>query len=572
MACFGVVAESAQFPSQYQRRTTTKQLCCPRLALQVLEAVIGFRSDRPLPPPATSAAALREKALELLEAWNEEHGGRYKQVGAGGGWEQGAAALHCTAHCIHRVMPLGSPACCLVCFTAMPCHVCHLCLQLPMAVRYLRDTLQCRFPEIATRAAAAEAEQHAREEREQAALRVRLAALLAPSGKWRDGMDAAAELLTEMGECFAILEEQPGQQQQPAAGEAQELGQRRREEGAMPEAAAAVEGLEWEDVATEAAAPAAAGSEAAGADAALEQEGLAAYAASDAADAAAGAAEAAGGSTAAELEVVLETLAGLYRQLTNRTLPQVLVGGCGQLPNGPECFLPADSLSTGQRSDCLQCSASYDPQFRPWLQEWLQVLGRVEPEGPLQEQARQAMLRSATELRGRLVAARERCDAASLDLEALLLQRRRREEQRQQDGAQQEAVAAAVQDLFGDSDGSDAGSSGDDAEDMQQAEQKKNLPGGRQHPQNTAAGPSGSRQPWQRQQAQRRQAPDDDDDNPYLHIVDPAAPRPLLQQRSPAAAAAAAAASAAATAAAAGQHRGSSSLPAEVRRKLAEQV
>jgi hypothetical protein len=443
-----------------------------------------------------------------------------------------------------------------------------------MAVRYLRDTLQYRFPEIATRAAAAEAEQHAREEREQAALRVRLAALLAPSGEWRDGMDAAAELLIEMGECFAILEEQPGQQQQPAAGEAPELGQRRREEGAMPVAAAAVEGLEWEDVATEAAAPAAAGAEAAGADAALEQEGLAAYAASDAADAAAGTAEAAGGSTAAELEVVLETLAGLYRQLTNRTLPQVLVGGCGQLPNGPECFLPADSLSTGHHSDCLQCSASYDPQFRPWLQEWLQVLGRVEPEGPQQEQARQAMLRSATELRGRLVAARERCDAASLDLEALLLQRRRREEQRQEEGAQQAAVAAAVQDLFGDSDGSDAGSSGDDAEEMQQAGQKKQTPGGRQHPQNTAAGPSGSRQPqpWQRQQARRRQAPVDDADNPYLHIVDPAAPRPLLQQRSPAAAAAAAAASAAAKAAAAGQQRRSSSLPVEVRRKLAEQV
>jgi hypothetical protein len=222
----------------------------------------------------------------------------------------------------------------------------------------------------------------------------------------------------------------------------------------------------------------------------------------------------------------------------------------------------------------MQSSASSVPQFRPWLQEWLQVLGRVEPEGAQQEHARQAMLRTATELRGRLVAAREQCDAASLDLEALLLQRRRREEQRrQQEGAQQAAVAAAVQDLFGDSDGSDAGSIGDDAEDMQQMGQKRKQAVVSQRLFNAAAGPSGSRQrqPGQRQHGQRQQAPDDDD-NPYLNIVDPAAPRPLLPQRSPVAAAVAAAAAAAAKLAAAGPPRGSSSLPAEVRRKLAEQV
>lgn len=41
-------------------------------------------------------------------------------------------------------------------------------------------------------------------------------------------------------------------------------------------------------------------------------------------------------------------------------------------------------------------------------QEWLSVLGRVEPEGPRDEQQRQQLLRAATELRGQLAAAKER--------------------------------------------------------------------------------------------------------------------------------------------------------------------
>jgi len=36
------------------------------------------------------------------------------------------------------------------------------------------------------------------------------------------------------------------------------------------------------------------------------------------------------------------------------------------------------------------------------------VLGRVEPEGPLQEQQRQRLLRTTTELRGQLAAAKQR--------------------------------------------------------------------------------------------------------------------------------------------------------------------
>lgn len=175
-----------------------------------------------------------------------------------------------------------------------------------MAVRYLRDTLQYRFPELAPRAAAAAAERAAREERQRAALRQRLGTLLGSSGEWREGAAAARQLLREMDECFAILEEQRAAQQA-----AQQVAQQQQQQQ---------DGLQWEDVAADEE-PAAA--EPAG-------EGLAAYDAGDGAavdgEAVADGAAAAGGAAAAETEAVTETLAGLYRQLTNRTLPQLQVG------------------------------------------------------------------------------------------------------------------------------------------------------------------------------------------------------------------------------------------------------
>ena len=184
--------------------------------------------------------------------------------------------------------------------------------QLPLAVRYLKETLQYSFPEAAARAAAAEAEARAREERQRAALRARLAALLA--GEWREGLGTARELLREIGECFALLEEQ----QAAAAGGAG--GQQRG--AATASADAAADGLEWEDVG---AAEAAAGGP--------PQEGLSAYALADGAAlaTAVGAGDGGGGGAAGEQRdpVVLETLAGLYRQLTSRTLPQVQVGKGG---------------------------------------------------------------------------------------------------------------------------------------------------------------------------------------------------------------------------------------------------
>ncbi|PRW58637.1 UV-stimulated scaffold A-like protein [Chlorella sorokiniana] len=419
---------------------------------QFLEAVVGFRADRPLPPPAHTAASLREKALELLELWDRDWGAKYKQ--------------------------------------------------LPLAVRYLRETLQYRFPELAPRAAAAAAERAAREERQRAALRQRLGALLGSSGEWREGAAAARQLLREMDECFAILQEQ----QQAGA-----------------------DGLQWEDVGAEE--HPAAGEPA--------DEGLAAYAAGDGAPihgeaAADGATTAAAAGGSAETEAVTETLAGLYRQLTNRTLPQ--------------------------------------------LQDWLSVLGRADPEGPSQEAEQQRVLRAATELRGRLAAAKERCDAMDLDLQALLLRRQRREAAeadgqrggsqqhsgRQQDGSrqsgQEDDVEVVIHELFGDSDSEEEPTNG------------SRRPA--QRPQNTAAGPAGGRQQQGRAQAARgqRQRParpaDDDFESPYICMVDPtmAQRRPAVQLSSPQQQQQQQSTGQAAAA------RRSSSLPEEVRKKLAAQA
>ena len=60
-------------------------ICCSHLCQpQFLEAVVDFRADRPLPPPAHTAASLREKALELLELWDRDWGAKYTQVGGVG--------------------------------------------------------------------------------------------------------------------------------------------------------------------------------------------------------------------------------------------------------------------------------------------------------------------------------------------------------------------------------------------------------------------------------------------------------------------------------------------------------
>lgn len=341
-------------------------------------------------------------------------------------------------------------------------------------------------------AEAANAERAARERQQRAADRARLAELLGGGGEqgggeWEEGAAAARQLLTELQECFAILDEQ------------QQAQQAQQESVAAAEQAAAAAGLEWEDIAGD------------GGDGEREQqasggpgsvqpdgEGLAAYGTTSAANGGGAAEErrsssvAGGGGGEAE-EIVMETLAGLYRQLANRVLPQ--------------------------------------------LADWLAVLGRSEGSDGAQETARQQALREATSLRSRLAAARDRCDALDLDLQALLLRRLRRERERlrdskrrgaqpvvpqtQQQPAQQEqgqptvrqgsgqdepVVTAALQELFGDSDG----------------EEEEGRRGG--------ASPAGPTQQQRREQrgSAAAAAGDEDFESPYLKIVDPAAPRPRL--------------------------------------------
>ena len=348
-------------------------------------------------------------------------------------------------------------------------------------------------------------------------------------GEWQEGSSAARQLLAEMQECFAILDEQQQDQQQ-----------RPHPEQAQQEAAAAAaeaDGMQWEDVA--AAEPTPAGERDPGL-----AEGLAAYGAGHAPDAEAAGTSAAqpdggsgggggggGGGGDADMDVVLETLAGLYRQLTNRTLPQV--------------------------------------------QEWLGVLGRVEPEGAAQEQQRQQLLRAATQLRGQLAAAKARCEASDLDLQALLLQRRRRqrEQQQQSEGqageADAPAVATALQDLFGgsgsegedDGEGSGSGEGALGKQRQQQQQQRNRRHSGQR---DAAAGRSSQRQ-------QGRQEEEEEWESPYLRIVDPAAPRPR-PQASDAAGQQRKQQEARGDRAAAAAARRESSLPEDVRKKLAAQV
>ncbi len=64
----------------FQRSRVFRGLLAPRLTA-FLVAAVGYRQEEPLPGPEAAAAALRERALEVLEAWNDKFGGMYHQVG-----------------------------------------------------------------------------------------------------------------------------------------------------------------------------------------------------------------------------------------------------------------------------------------------------------------------------------------------------------------------------------------------------------------------------------------------------------------------------------------------------------
>ncbi|KAK9837243.1 hypothetical protein WJX81_001335 [Elliptochloris bilobata] len=141
-----------------------------------LERTIGFRATRPLPGPPDVAAQLRERALEATERWADDHGTIYQQIRLG--------------------------------------------------MRYLRDVLKLRFPELRARAATAAAAAAEREARARELVQQKYERIAAEFDASSADM---ASTLTEIDEAFCVLE---GRDMPPAAAGGAEL-----------------EGEEWEDVA-----------------------------------------------------------------------------------------------------------------------------------------------------------------------------------------------------------------------------------------------------------------------------------------------------------------------------------
>lgn len=67
---------------------------------QFLELAVGFREGRPLPPPAAAATSLRERALELVERWAAEHGGRHGQLSLGHHYLKNTLKMQVPSACI----------------------------------------------------------------------------------------------------------------------------------------------------------------------------------------------------------------------------------------------------------------------------------------------------------------------------------------------------------------------------------------------------------------------------------------------------------------------------------------
>jgi hypothetical protein len=161
----------------FQRSRTFRCLLSAKFS-HFLELVVGPRVEAPLPPPAAAAAALRERALELVERWNADHGQRYPQLGLG--------------------------------------------------YSYLKHTLRLRFPEVDARRAAAAAEEAARQARAQQGAQARYARLLE---EWPRQVEEARSVLRQMGEAFALLEELDRQAAAAAAAAAARQGGGEEEEG-----------------------------------------------------------------------------------------------------------------------------------------------------------------------------------------------------------------------------------------------------------------------------------------------------------------------------------------------------
>eukprot|EP00741_Cyanophora_paradoxa_P008498 tig00001336_g8223.t1 len=164
-------------------RSKTFRACLVEDLRTFIELAIGTSLENPLPPPEFAAVALREKALEAIERWDDEHGSRYKQLG----------------------------------------H----------AMRYLKEDMRMRFPEIRANAARRRQDEERRRAETQRLLSARFEQL---RREWPEKSVEMAATLDEMDAAFgALLEHREG----PAGGgEGPGPGEEPEEEALEPEEAA----------------------------------------------------------------------------------------------------------------------------------------------------------------------------------------------------------------------------------------------------------------------------------------------------------------------------------------------
>ena len=119
------------------------------LTLQVNS--VGYRADAPLPGPADVAGALRQRALEALEGWNEQFGAMYHQVGSSTSTTMQSAAnqpLSWSFSGIGTVPGCQQMAGMLICNVSLRKSWRSRCLQVGLGVNYLKNTLKYQFPEV----------------------------------------------------------------------------------------------------------------------------------------------------------------------------------------------------------------------------------------------------------------------------------------------------------------------------------------------------------------------------------------------------------------------------------------
>lgn len=136
------------FEELYARSQTFKRLVAHNFR-EFLELVVGFRVDKPLPPPSRAAVELRTKALRLVVHWVKTS--KYSQI-------------------IH-------------------------------GYDYLEKTLKLTFPEIDRRLATQEAEQRAQQQRARRLAHENYEIL---QGEWEEKMQEYKSLLVQLSNCLGM--------------------------------------------------------------------------------------------------------------------------------------------------------------------------------------------------------------------------------------------------------------------------------------------------------------------------------------------------------------------------------